>query len=95
MEINPNPNNVGLGDEVEDLVSGFKGVVVCLSQWINGCVRVVVQPKVDEKGAMLEAQHFDAPTLKVLKRKKVDMPEETRKTGGSKPAFSRGAIAKR
>ena len=33
------------GEEVEDVVSGFTGIVDCVSLWLNGCRRYSVQPK--------------------------------------------------
>ena len=32
-----------LGDEVKDKVSGFKGVIVAQTMWLNGCARILVQ----------------------------------------------------
>ena len=33
------------GEEVEDVISGFKGIIDCCALWINGCKRYSVQPK--------------------------------------------------
>ncbi len=33
------------GDEVVDVVSGFTGIIDCVSLWLNGCRRYSVQPK--------------------------------------------------
>ncbi len=33
------------GVEVKDVVSGFTGIVDCVSLWLNGCRRYSVQPK--------------------------------------------------
>jgi len=33
------------GEEVEDVVSGFTGIIDCASLWLNGCKRYSVQPK--------------------------------------------------
>ena len=37
------------GEEVKDVVSGFTGIIDCVSLWLNGCRRYSVQPKM-EKG---------------------------------------------
>ena len=34
-----------LGDEVKDTITGFKGIVVARTEWLNGCARVTVQPQ--------------------------------------------------
>lgn len=38
------------GEEVKDIVSGFTGIVNCVSLWLNGCKRYSVQPRM-KKGA--------------------------------------------
>ncbi len=53
-----------LGDEVEDTVSGFTGVVTCRSQYLHGCDRITVQPRIDKAGLLPSAQTFDEPRLR-------------------------------
>jgi hypothetical protein len=36
------------GEEVKDVVSGFTGIIDCVSLWLNGCRRYSVQPKMKE-----------------------------------------------
>lgn len=36
---------ISLGDRVRDSISGFIGICVARTEWLNGCVRVVVQPE--------------------------------------------------
>ncbi len=31
------------GDRAKDAITGFTGIVICISKWINGCIRVVIQ----------------------------------------------------
>lgn len=69
----------GLGDEVRDVVTGFKGVVICRSQWLNNCNTYSVKPRELQLGLPQDTKHFDEPQLKLLK-KNVFRPE--RKTGG-------------
>ena len=57
-----------LGDEVEDRVSGFTGVVTSLHRFLQGCDRMSVQPPTDEDGKFLESASFDAPDLMVIKK---------------------------
>jgi len=62
---------VNLGDEVQDTITGFKGIVIADHNFLNGCRRISVQPKVDKDGKKQDHETFDEPDLKVLKAKKV------------------------
>ena len=62
---------IELGDEVKDLVSGFKGVAVAKHSYLQGCDRISVQPPVDKEGMLLDSQSFDEPQLIVVKKGKV------------------------
>jgi hypothetical protein len=58
---------IKLGDRVKDKMTGFEGIVVCLSQWITDCERVSVQPVKLRDGKRQDYETFDAPQLEVLK----------------------------
>ena len=71
---------VELGDNVKDLISGFKGIVVGRTDWLYGCTRFGVQGKMDKEGKVQEAQWFDKPQLvvitkAVMKPQKVPAPD--------------------
>lgn len=68
---------INLGDEVVDTISGFKGVAIGRTEWLHGCTRINVQPKVKKDGTMIEGASFDEPQLKVTKKKKVKRETET------------------
>jgi len=74
---------VKLGDQVTDTVSGFKGVAVGFHEFLQGCRRITVQPKVGKDGVLPDDKCFDEPQLKVNKAKKVATGK--RKTGGPAP----------
>lgn len=77
----PEPfNNCSLGDEVEDTVTGFRGVAVTEGLSINGCTRFFIQPKVDEKNKLPEGKGFDVGRLKRVKA--AAAKEGQRRTGG-------------
>lgn len=90
-------DEITFGDEVRDKISGFKGVVVALTQWFNGCVRVTLAPTevAKETGAPKEHQSFDVEQLEVIKKAKVEPPPVQARFspvsthGGPKPAASR------
>ena len=74
---------INLGDEVKDTISGFTGVAVARTEWITGCPRIVVQPKVKKDGVLPENATFDETTLVVTKPVK---PLKTnRSIGGPRP----------
>lgn len=79
---------VELGDEVKDLVSGFRGIATASSSYLNGCDRIHVQPPIKKDGKHPDGLWVDEPQLKVLKKKKVviklekDPVTKVRKTGG-------------
>jgi len=72
---------VYLGDEVRDEVTGFHGVAIARTEWLHGCVRITVQPKVDKNGKFIEPVTFDEPQLIVLKKVKAGESTEMRVYG--------------
>ena len=57
---------VHLGDAVRDIVTGFKGTVIGVAEYLYGCRRLIVQPPVDKDGKYVEAVWVDEPQVKVL-----------------------------
>jgi len=63
---------VELGDEVQDLISGVKGIATGRTTWITGCDHIQIQPQGSaENGGRLEAIATDEPMVKILKKAKV------------------------
>lgn len=82
---------IKLGDQVQDLITGFKGIAVARTKWLNGCVRYAIVGKVKPTGNPDEnAVEIDEQSIKVLKRgvvpsseyPKEEEPEEEEITGG-------------
>jgi len=55
--------NVNLGDIAEDIVTGFKGTVVAVTNWLNGCQRVTLQPNELKDGKPVESYTFDVEQI--------------------------------
>jgi len=72
--------NVNLGDEVKDMVTGFKGIATSITTYINGCRRIGVQPPMGKDGKYPDAWHIDEPQLSIIKKQKVSVGEQ--KKGG-------------
>ena len=71
---------VNLGDVVIDRVSGFTGIVVAIHNYLDGCTRLTVQPKVGSDGKLPNTATFDAPQLVVHKTGEIKIGDT--KTGG-------------
>lgn len=57
---------VKLGHLAKDKVSGFTGIAVTQTDFLSGNVQFTLQPQVDEKGAEVPAQVFDAHQMESL-----------------------------
>lgn len=66
-----NKEEVELGDEVIDVVSGLKGIAVVRYQFLQGCDRICIQPACGKDNSYPSSQVFDEPQLKVSKKQKV------------------------
>lgn len=68
---------IKLGTVVTDSITGFKGMAVSRTEYINGCARICVQPQALHDGKPIESCYFDE--LQLLENK----PElKKKKTGG-------------
>ena len=70
-----------LGDEVRDLVTGYSGIIIARSEYLNGCIRYGVQrTKLTKESKPQDSEWFDEKQIEVIKAKKVDV--EIKRTGG-------------
>jgi len=68
----PQPVSISLGDEVECILSGFKGVASMKSIFMNGCVYFdVTKPENATKKTPAESMFISSTRLKLVKAKKV------------------------
>ena len=56
---------VKLGDKVQDIISGFKGIVTGKAEYLNGCVSFLVEGEVDKDGKTVN-HWFDEQRLHVM-----------------------------
>lgn len=75
---------VKLGDRVKDTVSGFSGIAVAKTTYLQGCDRIAVQAITKKNEKPISWQHFDEPQLKVIKRGVVR--QGSKAAGGYKPS---------
>lgn len=82
-----------LGDEVECMVTGYRGVVIAVAKHLTGCDRVSIQPTVDKDGKWREGYWLDITSVKIVTKGKVK-PETVQETApGAKvggPSMSSG-----
>jgi hypothetical protein len=57
---------VKLGDRVRDKISGFEGIAAARTEYLNGCVRITVEPEGLHDGKPVEAQWFDEQQVDVI-----------------------------
>ena len=83
-----NTDQIQLGDEVKDIVSGFTGIATAKTEFLNGCVRVSIDPPVDKEGKHVDGRWFDQEQVEVIQRGKVKRKPAMQKsttTGGDRP----------
>ncbi len=71
-----------LGAIMRDTVTGFEGVVVNITTWLNGCVRYGLKPRELRDGVPIATQHFDVEQLEPVRGKRPSVG----KVGKIKPA---------
>lgn len=61
---------IKLGDKVRCKLTGFTGIAVVRSEFLNGCIQWNVLPKADKINKMPEEMSVDEQSLEVIKPKK-------------------------
>lgn len=88
---------IEVADEVQDRITGFKGIAIARTEWLNGCVRLTVQPQELKDGKPIDAQAFDEEQLALLEKGKgrakapTGAPVIPAKTGGPHPEPARAS----
>lgn len=59
---------IELGDKAKDTVTGYTGIAVARTEWINGCARITLMPdKLNKDGGLQQQETFDEPQLVLVK----------------------------
>ena len=67
-------NDLNLGDLVNDRISGFKGIITSITDFVAGCRRVgVISNTLQSDGLPTEAQHFDEQNLVIIKKNEIEI----------------------
>lgn len=67
-------NTIQLGDEVEDIVTGFRGIVIGRHEFLYGIPTVSVQPIMEHYGILQDYEIFAEVALRVIKTKDKPKP---------------------
>jgi len=76
---------IKLGDKVRDTITGFTGVVVGITNWLNGCTRYGIQHEKLKDGKPLDIEWFDDSQVVSVKSRNVRMRITTEPIGGPMP----------
>ncbi len=76
---------IKLGNKVRCKITGFTGIAIAKTEFINGCIQWNVLPKGDKNNKMPEDISIDEQSLEIVPIKK--KPVKKRETGG---AMTRG-----
>jgi len=79
---------IKLGDKVKDRVTGLEGIVVARTDWLNGCIRMVVQPQLLKDGKPVDTSCFDIEELVLVKADALPPKPEERRTNGPMPSVT-------
>ena len=72
-----------LGDEARDTITGFAGVITCITFWLNGCIRIGIQPKELKDGKPINSEWIDEQQVELIEKNKKE--DGGKKSGGPKP----------
>ena len=81
--------NITLGCVARDKITGFEGVVVAITEWLNGCQRITIQPQKLDNGKRVENDTFDAEQVELVTP--IEPQPEKTKSGGPSIAPKRAA----
>ena len=68
-----------LGSKVKDKITGFKGIVIARTCWLNNCNTYGVRSQKLKDGKIQDVEWFDEPQLKIVKQ---EVFKARRSTGG-------------
>lgn len=84
-----------LGDLVEDVVTGYRGIVLCRSEWLNACRRYTLQAPMKKKDTKPPDAHgIDEDNGKLIKPAVV-ADKAVKPTGGDQPLPTRAPDPRR
>lgn len=85
---------IELGDRVRDRITGFAGIAIARTDWLNGCSRFGVQPEEMKDGKCVEVDWFDVDQIEIVDKRafRGAKAESPTKPGGPRPDPSNNQI---
>ncbi len=81
---------INLGDRVKDKITGLKGIVIGKTDWLYGCLRLVVQPEESKDGKPADTFNVDEPQVELLKAAVIKGREAMQTRHDSEPVRRHG-----
>lgn len=81
-----------LGDKVKDTVTGFTGIIIARHEYLNGCIRLSVQPDKLKDAKPIEALTFDIEQIALIK---AGQHKQLARTGGPEKEPARASVPSR
>lgn len=79
-------DKVVLGSIARDTITGYEGVIIGKTEWLNGCVRITLQAKGLKDGKPLETHCVDVEQLELVEAAE---PPKRKPAGGPMPSPTR------
>ena len=73
---------IRLGDIAKDNITGYKGTVVAVTEWLHGCRRLTMQAADLKDGKPIDTCTFDEPQCSLVK---AGVHASSSRTGGPRP----------
>lgn len=84
---------VELGQTVKDVITGYEGIAVSITEYLHACRRIVVQSRELKDGKPVEDQVFDEQRLTVLDVPNIlETAPLTNQPGGNRPVAARPPV---
>ena len=71
-----------LGDLVRDRITGFEGIVVAETKWLNQCVRLTVTSRKLKDDQKVADMSFDITDVELLEKDPLGYYDHPKNTGG-------------
>lgn len=87
--VEPPACHIKLGSKVKDVVTGYQGMAVVKTVWINGRISIGIEPTELKEGKVLETNGFDLERVQLIEEQKPPMSRQNSATsGGPQKDFS-------
>ena len=87
---------IELGDKVKDIVTGYIGIAVAKTIFLNGCTQITIAEQTKKKPDMIGDPSIDSTNLIIIekgyvdKRKKPKIRKKQKKSIGGRTTFQAG-----